>query len=134
MQFELSAVPTAQQRARHTRTGRAYKSAVQKANELTLEALLLPHRPLWPLKGPLKLVFTAYMPIPASASKRRREAMLSGKIGHTVKPDVDNLAKQILDAMSRLWFFDDDKQIVELCGRKRYAENPRWVIEICEAE
>ena len=60
--------------------------------------------------------------------------MLSGKIGHTVKPDVDNLAKQILDAMSLLWFFDDDKQIVELCGRKRYAENPRWVIEICEAE
>ena len=43
--------------------------------------------------------------------------------------DVDNLAKQLLDAMTRLRFWDDDRQIVELTCRKRYAEEPRW--EIC---
>lgn len=82
MMFEISIIPTAQQRVRHTRSGAAYKSREQE-----------------------------------------------GKIGHTVKPDVDNLAKQLLDAMTRLRFWDDDRQIVELTCRKRYEEEPRW--EIC---
>ena len=129
MTFELHIIPTAQQRARHTRAGRAYKSAAQEANERTLEAMLLAYKPEKPLCGPVRLVFTAYMPIPASTSKRRRAAMQEGKIGHTVKPDVDNLAKQLLDAMTRLRFWDDDRQIVELTCRKRYGEAPRW--EIC---
>lgn len=128
--FELPIIPTAQQRARHTRTGRAYKSSTQEENEQALEAMLMPYRPDWPLKGPVRLVFTAYMPIPASASKKNREAMLEGKIGHTKKPDVDNLAKQLLDAMSRLWFWEDDRQVVELIARKRYGESPRWVVEV----
>ena len=129
MMFELSIIPTAQQRARHTRSGMAYKSREQEANERTLEAMPLCHKPEKPLCGPVKLDFTAYMPIPASTSKKRRVDMQAGKIGHTVKPDVDNLAKQLLDAMTRLRFWDDDRQIVELTCRKRYAEEPRW--EIC---
>ena len=92
----------------------------------------MPYRPVWPLKGPVRLVFTAYMPIPASASKKRKAAMQAGKIGHIVKPDVDNLAKQLLDAMSRLWFWEDDRQVVELVARKRYGESPRWVVEVSE--
>ncbi len=64
MRFELSAVPTAQQRTRHTKTGRAYKSATQEANERTLEALLLPYKPKMPLRGPVRLDFTACMPNP----------------------------------------------------------------------
>ena len=132
MTFELPIIPTAQQRARHTRTGRAYKSAAQEDNERTLESVLLAHNPGKPLCGPVRLVFTAFMPIPASASKKRREAMQAGKIGHTVKPDVDNLAKQLLDAMTRLRFWEDDRQVVELVARKRYDENPRWVVEVSE--
>ncbi len=56
--------------------------------------------------------------------------MLSGKIGHTVKPDVDNLAKQLLDAMTRMGFWEDDRQVVELAGRKRYDTTPRWLVEV----
>lgn len=134
MTFELPIVPTAQQRARHTRTGRAYKSSAQEANERTLEALLAPYRPEKPLCGPVRLAFTAFMPIPASASKRRREAMQAGKIGHTVKPDVDNLSKQLLDAMTRLRFWEDDRQVVTLEARKRYDECPRWGVEVSESD
>lgn len=132
MTFELPIIPTAQQRARHTRTGRAYKSAAQEGNERTLEAVLMPYKPEKPLCGPVRLSFTAFMPIPASASKKRREAMQAGKIGHTVKPDVDNLSKQLLDAMTRLRFWDDDRQVVELVARKRYDESPRWAVEVSE--
>jgi len=133
MTFELPIIPTAQQRARHTRTGRAYKSSAQEAAERTLEAVLLPYKPERPLCGSVRLVFTACMPIPASTSKKRRAAMQEGKIGHTVKPDVDNLSKQLLDAMTRLRFWEDDRQVVELVARKRYDESPRWVVEVSES-
>lgn len=133
MTFELHIIPTAQQRARHTRAGRAYKSTAQEANERTLEAVLLSYKPENPFCGPVRLVFTACMPMPASASKKRREAMQAGKIGHTVKPDVDNLSKQLLDCMTRLRFWEDDRQVVELVARKRYDANPRWVVEVSES-
>lgn len=133
MTFELHIIPTAQQRARHTRAGMAYKSAAQEANERTLEAVLIRYRPEKPLSGPVRLVFTACMPMPASASKKRRAAMQEGKIGHVVRPDVDNLSKQLLDAMTRLRFWEDDRQVVELVARKRYDENPRWVVEVSES-
>lgn len=133
MTFELPIIPTAQQRARHTRVGRAYKSAAQEDNERTLEAVLLAHKPEKPLSGPVRLAFTAFMPIPASASKKRRAAMQEGKIGHTAKPDVDNLSKQLLDAMTRLRFWEDDRQVVELVARKLYDETPRWEVEVSES-
>ena len=59
--------------------------------------------------------------------------MQAGEIGHTVKPDVDNLSKQLLDAMTRLRFWEDDRQVVELVARKWYDENPRWVVEVSES-
>ncbi len=126
MNFSIPIIPTAQQRARHTRTGHAYKSRTQQDNERTLEACLLPYRPEKPLEGPLSLFFIAYMPIPASASKKRRAAMLGGKIGHTHKPDADNLCKNLLDALTRLQFWRDDAQVVELRAVKRYGDSPRW--------
>lgn len=132
LRFILPIIPTAQQRARHTRSGMAYKSREQEANERTLEAVLLPYKPEKPLCGPVRLSFSAFMPIPASASKKRRAAMQAGKIGHTVKPDVDNLSKQLLDAMTRLRFWEDDRQVVELVARKWYDEDPRWVVEVSE--
>lgn len=49
IRFTIQAVPTAQQRVRHTRTGRAYKSSDQEANERTLEAMLMPYAPEKPL-------------------------------------------------------------------------------------
>lgn len=132
LRFILPIIPTAQQRARYTRSGMAYKSREQETNERTLEAVLMPYKPEKPLCGPVRLVFTAFMPIPASASKKRRAAMRAGEIGHTVKPDVDNLSKQLLDAMTRLRFWEDDRQVVELVARKWYDEDPRWVVEVSE--
>lgn len=130
MRFTLPIVPTAQARARHTRTGRAYKAASQLANERTLEAMLMPYTPGEPLEGGIELRFTAYMPCPASESKKRKDAMLRGEIGHTKKPDLDNLAKQLLDAMSRLRFWHDDKQVVRLICEKVYGNESCWLVNV----
>lgn len=62
--------------------------------------------------------------------------MLSGRIGHTVKPDLDNLCKQLKDAMTRLRFWQDDRQVVRLVCEKVYGLDPCWKISvrnICEA-
>lgn len=118
--------PTAQARVRHAaRNGHAvaYKSPEQQANERTLDALLAPHTPNLPLRGSLGLFSIATLPMNRSASKRATEAMLEGKIGHTKKPDLDNLAKQLMDAMTRLQF---DRLVCE----KRYGMTGQLDIEI----
>lgn len=138
--FRLNCVPTPQERPRHMRTKNgldlSYKSARQKENEATLDALLAFHVPPKPLEGGIELQFTAFMPLPLSESKKRKEAMLNGHIGHTVKPDLDNLCKQLKDAMTRLRFWNDDRQVVRLICEKAYSLDPCWKISVrnvCEA-
>ena len=63
-----------------------------------------------------------------AGSRKEHAAMLRGGICHTVKPDLDNLAKQLKDAMTRLRFWHDDKQVVRLVCEKRYGERPAWQV------
>lgn len=135
--FVLNCTPTAQARVRHTvRCGHsvAYKSAGQKSAEAVLDDLLSARAPKKPLEGPLVLEFIAGMPIPASTPKKQREAMLRGEIAHTKKPDLDNMAKQLKDAMTRAGFWGDDKQVVALRCSKRYAAVPHWEVAVYAQE
>lgn len=70
---------------------------------------------------------TAYFPIPKSASKKAREAMDAGSIRPTKKPDCDNIAKTILDALNNI-AYTDDKQIVLLQVGKFYREEPCVIV------
>lgn len=42
----------------------------------------------------------------------------------TTKPDVDNLAKLILDAMTKSRYWKDDNQVAELSISKHWSEIP----------
>lgn len=66
---------------------------------------------------------------PASWSQKKRMAAICGDLRPTTKPDLDNVAKAILDAMNGI-VFEDDKQVVELVVTKRYAETARAVVEV----
>lgn len=72
---------------------------------------------------PLTVSITFGMPIPKSASKKRKTDMAAGIIPHTVKPDCDNLVKSILDALNKAAWYDD-AQIVEIRCSKSYANMP----------
>lgn len=133
--FTLSCVPTAQARARHgVVNGHSvtYKAGAQRANERTLDALLAPHAPEVPLAGAVVLEFRAVFPPPKSVSKKARAAMLRGHLQHVKKPDLDNLAKQLKDAMTRLHFWSDDRQVVRMASEKRYGEVGRWEVYVRE--
>ena len=80
-------------------------------------------------KMPLDIQITAYYPIPKSTSKKKRKEMLEHQIRPVVKPDLDNIAKLIYDALNGVAWHDDNA-IVDTRICKFYSENPRVEIFI----
>ncbi len=133
IRFIINTAPTTQARPRHAvRSGFSvtYKSEQQKNNEQTLEALIAPHAPKEPFKEAVTVLFVAHIPVPQSFSKKKKEQAIAGKICPTKKPDIDNLCKQLLDTLTRLNFWLDDKQVVEISAKKIYAEHGKWDVMI----
>lgn len=79
----------------------------------------------------IRIRIQAFYGIPKSSSKVKREAMLKGELLPAKKPDIDNIAKAVLDALNSV-AYRDDTQVVELQLRKQYSEKPR--VEICMEE
>ena len=71
------------------------------------------------------------LPIPKSISKKRREAMLAMKERPTKTPDVDNLAKSIMDALNHL-AYKDDSHVVSLTVKKYYMDPPKILLKVAE--
>ena len=71
-------------------------------------------------KEPLKLTINAYFDIPLSFSNKKRKQALNGEIYPTKKPDFDNIAKIITDALNKV-AYSDDSQIVECIIKKQYS-------------
>ena len=65
------------------------------------------------LQGPLTVTIWTYLTRPKTATRPFP----------SVKPDVDKLARSILDGLTEGGAFDDDCQVVELSIRKAYADN-----------
>jgi len=76
-----------------------------------------------PLETPVAVYLYFRLPIPRSHSKKRQEACLNGSERPTKKPDIDNLAKSVLDGLNGV-VWHDDSQIVSLHLTKVYARNP----------
>lgn len=75
------------------------------------------------MHGEITATIVAFFEIPQSKSKSIKELMRSGCISPTVKPDLDNIAKTILDALNGIAYLDD-KQITTLIVKKKYADHP----------
>ncbi|MBQ0078389.1 MAG: RusA family crossover junction endodeoxyribonuclease [Eubacterium sp.] len=71
---------------------------------------------------PLEVIIRAWYEIPKSTSKKDRERIRNDKLYPTKKPDADNIAKVVCDALNGM-AYKDDKQIVNMTVLKRYAEN-----------
>lgn len=71
-------------------------------------------------KMPCKIELNFLLPIAASTSKKKTELMNRGEIKHTKKPDLDNLVKQVCDALNDV-VWEDDSQVVEMIAYKRYC-------------
>ncbi len=75
----------------------------------------------------LQVEITANFQIPKSKPKNKRVEMLAGQVRPTKKPDCDNIAKAILDALNGI-AYHDDSQIVTLAVEKWYLPDEPYVI------
>jgi Holliday junction resolvase RusA-like endonuclease len=120
-------VPVAQGRPRITTIGghpRAYdpaKSASYKNYIALAASIVMTHRK--PAEGPLSVEMHIALPVPASWSKKKSAEALQNVVCPTVKPDIDNLIKIVLDSLNGI-VWHDDKQVVSIYASKAYAEKP----------
>ena len=68
-----------------------------------------------------------------SWSTVKKGRALAQMIRPIVKPDLDNIAKAILDGMNGV-AWEDDKQVVSLRMEKTYSAVPRVVVEVWEVK
>lgn len=94
--------------------------AAKKALLRAFRAKYPDHRP-W--TGPVMLRFTAVFETPATFSKALKEAAARGALYCVKKPDTDNIAKLIKDALNGAVYCDD--QQVMGGGVKRYGSPAR---------
>lgn len=76
-----------------------------------------------PMAGPVRCVISVACAIPESWSKTKRRDAATGALLPAGKPDLDNVAKAILDGCNGVVWVDD-KQVTSLEMRKRYSELP----------
>ena len=76
---------------------------------------------------PVAVCIEAYHKIPKSTPKKKAEEMKRGLIFPTKKPDVDNIAKVICDALNGV-AWHDDTQVVSLEVNKFYTDGEEKVV------
>lgn len=82
------------------------------------------------LATPISMRIVALYPIPVSWSKRKQLQALNGEL-IPGKPDLDNVAKAVLDAGNGV-IYQDDKQVIRLVIEKRFAFDPRVEVYVHE--
>jgi Holliday junction resolvase RusA-like endonuclease len=130
--FEIPGKPQGKRRARFARAGHFVKtySDPQTVNYETFirEMFCLAHPGFVPLEGALDVEIKAFCGMP-KASKKKRALMESGELRPAKKPEPDNIAKVVLDALTGL-AFKNDSQVVRLEVEKWYAERERVGVSI----
>lgn len=131
--FEVKGKVKAKQSVKFGRNGIKYtpRDMVEYANLVKLS--FINKYPAWNIANfadkPLKAEINVFMPVPKSYSKKKTEQALKNEIRPTVKPDCDNIAKNINDALNGI-VYSDDKQIVSLTVNKFYGNSEQVRIKI----
>lgn len=79
----------------------------------------------------LRVKIFAYREVPKSTTKKLRQWLLDKTFLCTVKPDIDNIIKVVLDALNDVAYYDDI-QVCQLVIMREYAENE--CLKVCVEE
>lgn len=120
--FVVHGLPVAQPRPRFTKKGYAYTPAKHPVNEWKrlVELAALEGGPFEPIESsePLALTIDFQMPRPKNKTWKTRPMP---QHWHVRRPDIDNLCKSTIDAMTGICF-QDDNQVAQLTTSKYVAE------------
>ena len=111
-------------RPRLTRNGVAFTDAKTRSYENLVKLLAMQameNAGAQMTDKPVKATINAYFEIPKSYTKKKIQAIINGEI-KPAKPDLDNIAKSLLDGCNKI-IFKDDVQIYTLTATKSYITN-----------
>lgn len=136
MEFEVIGAPVGKRRPKFS-TVHGYAQAIKPKEDVIYENLVkLSFQQAKPTDYNLfdkavKMTILACFAIPKSFSKKKQKEALEGTIRPLTKPDADNIAKIICDALNDI-AYKDDTQIIELTITKQYASEPKVKITLVE--
>lgn len=136
MEFEVIGAPVGKRRPKFS-TIHGYAQAIKPKEDVYYENLVkISFQQAKPnnyslFNKPIKMKIEASFAIPKSFSKSKQSQALEGILLPLTKPDADNIAKIICDALNDV-AYKDDTQIVGLEITKRYAMEPKVKITLDE--
>ena len=133
--FKVDGVPVPKGRARYVRRGnhistytpektRNYETLIKDAARQAMGGSE-------PLETPVSLYLYIRVPIPASATKKRLQAIADGSEKPIKKPDASNILKSVEDGMNGV-VYKDDSQIINIHVTKVFSSEPG--VDICVKE
>ncbi len=124
--IQVDGVPKPQPRPRAFAIGgkaRVYDPGTAEGWKGAIALAVGKHLPEKPIEGPVRVLIDFFMPRPKRLMRKRDS---DEAIPHVSKPDVDNLAKAVLDCLTEIGMWGDDSQVWRLDVRKLYhAKNHR---------
>jgi crossover junction endodeoxyribonuclease RusA len=122
-QLIVSGVPKAQPRPRMASSGHAYNPNSADAWKAEVKSAFIPcRRPA--ITGPIFLRIDFFLPRPKSMKETPcREP-------HVKKPDIDNLLKSTMDALTEAEIWKDDAAVFNVGMAKYYARNGKTGAQI----
>lgn len=128
IEFTVLGDPRGKGRPRFTRKGPVYTDSETRAYEAKVRRAFLANGGT-KTDAPIAVIISAFHRVPKSWSQERQRKALLGDTQATCKPDADNIAKAVLDALNH-YAYEDDKQVVSLHVRKAYGVTPRVEVAI----
>lgn len=131
--FRVHAIPKPQPRPRATIRGK--HAAVYNPSDAddwkgSVARAAMKHRPDEPIAYPVYLTIEFVLPRPRGHYGTGRNAGIlkpSAPFWCATKPDLDNLEKSVMDALTDIGMWDDDSLVVEKETSKCYAANAQCV-------
>lgn len=132
-EFEVLGTIVGKERPRvNTYTGLIYTpNRTKDYEDLIRQSFKIKYPRFEQITSRIEIDIVSYMKIPNNTSKVKTEKMLSDEISPTKKPDIDNIAKSVLDALNK-FVIKDDNQVSKLSVLKKYGQEEKLVIIIKE--
>lgn len=133
--FAVPGRPSAWQRTNdfiHPTTGRLVKvtDKDQRVAQARIANVALEHWRHGPVAGPVVLRVVGIFRIPPSWPRALQQAAFEARVMHVQDPDLDQLYKQVKDALRGICYCDDNQVCGYPNGAKRYGSPERTEITI----
>lgn len=128
--FEIFGNPIPQKQTRATcKCGGVRFYDPSKQDKEKIQWQIRPFAPTRPITGPVELTIAFFVAIPKATPRALREQMINRVILPDKKPDEDNLAYLITNALKEI-VYDDDRRVVAKHVYKFYGDEPKTVVRV----